>query len=402
MRRLQALTLLVLALSSISALPQIYTAAAGANVSAQRRRAQRRAPAPQTRRPAIDYTKFSHRTAQHKIDCASCHQIPTDNWRTARAQEPYPDVADYPDHAACLRCHKQQFFRGARPAICAVCHTKVSPRDDARFDFPKLGRTRERTTPTQFATIFPHDKHQDVMAERRRGPSTSVESFFVRASFQQNATPQQQKPIDSCSICHETYEPQGQSDVEEMSGRPKEVDPSLWPKKGSFKTTPTDHASCFNCHWKEGGAAPFSSNCAACHKLLDVNRADTASKGRGDADLSVAAHVIPVVLREKLLRRESVRFRHEVEKHEGIGCTGCHINITSINTLDPASLEVSILTCGGTGTSCHIKPRPKAILNVEVDKKRADANFQCIKCHVRFGREGVPKSHSDPVPLPKP
>ena len=128
-----------------------------------------------------------------------------------------------------------------------------------------------------------------------------------------------------------------------------------------------------------------------------------AAQGRrADADAAAASAIGDERIREKLLRREAARFLHEEEKHENIGCTGCHIQITSISTLDPQTLEVPLLTCGGTGTGCHIRAKPKGILNVELEKRRADASFACAKCHVNYGRESVPKSHSEAVPLPKP
>src|SRR4051812_17899101 len=94
---------------------------------AQKRRARR--PPAATRVPTIDYSKFSHATRKHQGACNTCHKLPTENWKKARE---FPDVADFPGHAACVSCHRPQFFKGARPAICANCHAKVSPKDDVR------------------------------------------------------------------------------------------------------------------------------------------------------------------------------------------------------------------------------------------------------------------------------
>ncbi len=85
-------------------------------------------------------------------------------------EEAFPDVADYPDHPSCVNCHRNEFFRGARPVICTICHTNVSPRDGTRHPFqnPEEGFVRAlkkpRTSGTQFVMNFPHDRHQDVMA----------------------------------------------------------------------------------------------------------------------------------------------------------------------------------------------------------------------------------------------
>lgn len=412
MRSPKAPTLVLLAFSVLFSYPLFGSSAARVTTETpepQRRVARGRARQP-SKGPRADYSKFSHATGAHRLACDSCHRSPTPNWTRARAPEPFPDVTDYPDHPSCVRCHRPQFFTGARPVICSVCHTKVSPREGARFAFRNPGErgargVAKRPTDSQFATVFPHDKHQDVMAHdrRRRGPAADADAdadvHTVRASFQQGDASQVR--IDSCSACHQTYEPQGASDEEEMSGRPSDVDAKLWPKKGTFKTTPTDHASCFNCHWQDGGVAPLSSDCAGCHGLRLRKNPSAERRASADAESAAAARIADTEIGAKWLRRESARFRHEVEKHEGIGCTGCHLDITSISTLDVNTLDVPVLSCGGAGSGCHIKAKPKAILNVEVDKRRADSTFQCAKCHINYGREPTPKSHADSVPVPK-
>src|ERR1043165_2211844 len=104
---------------------------------------------------AVDYTKFSHSTPKHQAACNTCHKIPTKDWTKTSS---FPDITDYPGHDACVSCHRPQFFRGARPPICSVCHSRTSPRDDARYAF------RNPSSTLQFAIEFPHDKHQDVIA----------------------------------------------------------------------------------------------------------------------------------------------------------------------------------------------------------------------------------------------
>ena len=76
----------------------------------------------------------------------------------------FPDVADYPGHSSCVRCHRSDFFQGNNPAICTICHTASSPRNGTRFPFPVRSRSSE------FTTIFPHDAHQDIIA-RNEGPA---------------------------------------------------------------------------------------------------------------------------------------------------------------------------------------------------------------------------------------
>jgi hypothetical protein len=372
-----------------------------------RRRTQQRRPRARAARPRVDYSKFSHSTAAHRKDsCASCHQTPSDNWTKVRARDAaFPDITDYPEHASCLNCHRQQFFVGARPVICSVCHTVVSPRAGERHPFANPAETFARsalakTSPREFALIFPHDVHQDVMA---RAPSADADPDaprFVRASFAQDA-PKKERP-NSCSICHQTYvRPGGTSVVAPATGDAKAGAGAVVPTlpEGLLKTTPTGHDSCFNCHWQDGGEKPVSSDCAGCHKLLPPGRAPAPPAAAGkDADPQFAARAgftDPFVVR-KLLRRESVTFAHDEENHRAIDCASCHTRIPAISTLDDATLKVPILSCGG-GSGCHISARPKKILNEEVDKKLADANFQCAKCHVNLGREKPPKSHLDAV-----
>jgi hypothetical protein len=80
-------------------------------------------------RVSRSYREFDHDDASHSaIACASCHKI-----ESVRRI----DAVEYPDHDACISCHRQQFFNGARPNICTICHTVVSPRDGSRFKFPK-------------------------------------------------------------------------------------------------------------------------------------------------------------------------------------------------------------------------------------------------------------------------
>ena len=159
MRRIVATTVSALACCVI-----LFTAGAPGDVSALAQK-QRRRPTPARRPPAIDYSRFFHSTPKHRGACNTCHEVPTDNWKKVRG---FPDVADYPDHDACVSCHRPQFFKGAKPPICSVCHSKVSPRDDARFAF------RNPASSFQFQIEFPHDKHQDVIAKAREPVTQTV------------------------------------------------------------------------------------------------------------------------------------------------------------------------------------------------------------------------------------
>ncbi len=405
--RYRTVTLAILTLSAavIFICPCLKSKAAGSSLEPQRRRiAQRRRAPAGRRRPTTDYTKFSHASVQHRgLACDQCHTLPTPNWRETRKAEAFPDITEYPDHPSCVRCHRQQFFSGARPVICSVCHTNVSPRNGNRYAFanPRENASNPMRKPgaaSQFAVNFPHDKHQDVMALVQPSFQLEEQTGIVRASFRT----QEKEMIDHCTICHQTVEPQGDSDEKYMAGRPENIEEANWPKKGTFKTSPTSHASCFNCHWKEGGVAPLASDCAACHQLRNPAQATGAqTTAHSDANADVAKAIKDEDIRAKYLNRQTVRFRHEVTKHmTERGCTSCHINITTLNTVTATTLDVPLLTC----SNCHIGN--KKVLNTEVERRRKSEGsaepFQCVKCHVAAGASPIPKSHNNAVPLPKP
>jgi hypothetical protein len=98
--------------SMIAAAAVVCLCSLGDAVTGQRGPATRR-PA----RPQIDYSKFSHATSKHQAACNTCHKVPTESWQKSSS---YPDITDYPDHPACVSCHRAQFFRGDRPPIRRV------------------------------------------------------------------------------------------------------------------------------------------------------------------------------------------------------------------------------------------------------------------------------------------
>ncbi|MGH9945386.1 MAG: multiheme c-type cytochrome, partial [Pyrinomonadaceae bacterium] len=206
----------------------------------RRRQPQRRRPTPQRRPPARDRSTFSHATPGHFEDCASCHKIPTLGLRqTPTDYLTRSDVEDYPDHDACLNCHRQRyqplFFKGARPVICAICHKgAITPRNELRFAFPK------ENVKSQFADVFPHDAH------------------FVSRSLPRfkRLLGDKAKPQDSCAFCHKPNTAEFKQAVAGTSaavaGAPAAAAETFISKPGAFMTTPQSHASCFDCHWKQG------------------------------------------------------------------------------------------------------------------------------------------------------
>ena len=253
---------------------------------------------------AADYSKFSHATPKHKAACNTCHKIA------------FPDIKDYPAHDACVSCHRPQFFRSARPPICSVCHSKTSPRDEARLPF------RNPAVQLQFTIEFPHDRHQDVIAQLRF------------------AHPRPQTYYN-CSVCH------GQ-------------------RTATFKSVPTEHASCFNCHWKS--QQPVADNCNGCHKLADpYTRGEPA--------------------------RISAKFVHDgggEKKAHVLECTACHINITKAASLRGLKPDVPITSC----TECHNKDGLRQDLNKELVALDKNRNFTCAYCHAaNVGNQDAPASH---------
>lgn len=322
--------------------------------------ANRRTPTP----PPLDYSRFSHSTPRHQGACNTCHEIPTANSKKVRG---FPDVADYPGHNACVSCHRPQFFKGARPPICSVCHSKVSPRDDVRFAF------RNPESQHQFLTEFPHDKHQDVIAKALGVPVTrnvSLRAFaHSRANManrsQTNSLPYNvssmssadQKRYNNCEICHRTRT------IELVKPSAGWVD-SFVPDAGTFKTAPANHADCFSCHWKS--QQPISENCGGCHKL--------ASKPFSPEDMP---------------KRLSLKFRHAREQHVA-ECTTCHINITQSATLRGLTPDVPITSC----TECHNKDGLRLDVSKELEALDENREFTCSYCHTSdVGRRDAPASH---------
>ena len=174
--------------------------------------------APQQRRtapkPRVDYSRFSHQTDQHRVACKSCHNFPSKNWKEVRkGDDAFPDITEYPEHQACLGCHRQQFFARERPVprICANCHVNATPSDSSRHPFPSLGEAflaaaKAKDFVSDFRVAFPHDKHADA----------------------------------DCADCHKM--------------------------KGKFQPHPLTHAACFTCHNQESELAPLPPNCDACHQ----------------------------------------------------------------------------------------------------------------------------------------
>jgi hypothetical protein len=343
--------LLTLATLIFVACPQQFAPSSLVIGQKRHKRLPRRVAAPTTASKArIDYSSFSHATAKHQGACNTCHKAPTDNWKKVRD---FPDIADYPGHDACVSCHRPQFFKGANPAICSVCHSKVSPRDDARFAFRNAASRR------QFLIEFPHDKHQDVIARMLHPVPTQERPLFLRASFIRSnfSADEKAKHYNNCEICHS---PRTSTPATPATGW---ID-SFVPDAATFKAVPASHAECFNCHWKS--QQPTKDNCAGCHKLTDK---------------PYFAIDVP--------QRLSVKFRHAREQHVQ-ECTTCHINITKAATLRGLKPDVPITSCA----SCHNKDGLRQDVATELQAIDRNRDFVCSYCHTSdVGRRDPPFGH---------
>jgi hypothetical protein len=165
------------------------------------------------------------------------------------------------------------------------------------------------------------------------------------------------KHYNNCEICHG---PRTAPSVAPSTGWPD----SFVPDAAAFKTVPTSHAACFNCHWKS--QQPISGNCAGCHKL--------AEKPSSPSDTPM---------------RFSMKFRHAREQHVA-ECTTCHINITKSNTLRGLKADVPITSC----TECHNKDGLRLDVSKELEALDKNRDFVCSYCHTSdIGRRDAPASH---------
>ncbi|MDT4956056.1 MAG: Class cytochrome family [Acidobacteriota bacterium] len=382
----------------------LYPRASSTAVEPQGRRQQQRRTRPRPTTPTStqarggrNYSRFKHedhRAPVAKLNCADCHAInsPTDPDAVTAATK--PGVKGYPYHDSCVQCHRQQFFKGASPAICNVCHTRSSPRLTAHDmdPFPKQG---EQAIAREFPGYFPHSLHQSVIARLARPSEDANQGWsFARASFRMfdDATP---KALDNCATCHETDQrPPAAINVGgiEVTYKPE--------AKGTFKTVPAGHASCFNCHWQS--QKPTKDDCAGCH----LSQAEYTKKKRAAS----AEAALPGVLSPNAVqwfktwpaewpKRLSIKFRHDTPNHD-VGCTTCHINITQMETLNIPKADVPIATCA----PCHISNSPvlrkdgqtHTIFSemADEDKDKDNKTNTCTGCHTTaIGSARPPCSH---------
>ena len=300
---------------------------------------------------------FKHSAAAHKKQsCNFCHKIPTPNWQAARG---FPDTAKMPAHASCTGCHAKDFFNP--PAICAGCHVNPGPRGAALFPFPVRSRSHE------FATIFPHDKHQNIIASNFGSAEVGV-AHFLKAGF---SLPDNPKPqFNNCVICHQPYTSEPKFAIRKLlkGEQPlaEAAQDAFAPKAEFFRNNPDSHASCFSCHYQN--QEPIRTNCAGCHRLTTP------------------------YTETQVVSRYSIKYDHRQKDHAAYDCTSCHVRITQNS--DVAAMkdaDVPILTC----VTCHEKKINEELVKRDASIKAKQPAFQCTYCHSsEIGRYTTPASHT--------
>jgi len=335
------------------------------------------------------YSEFPHNAGAHKLACNTCHKFPSENWNKVRTgDDAFADITDYPKHQSCVGCHKQQFFRGTPPQICSICHTNPSSGNSSRHPFPNPREIfdkslKGKTAQSDFVVGFPHDKHIEIVSSIR-----SRSAGFVNAAFVTNE--RRRAGEESCSVCHKTMSPQGNSPDEFVTKPPADLGEGFWLKRGTFKTAPTGHTTCFTCHSADSGILPAPESCGSCHKLKPIQ-----PPADFDPKLATAVAIDDKVMMDSWRRRDSAgKFGHEFVAHVDLECATCH-NVVKMNTADPISKKVHISSCA----TCHATATVDdgGVLTYEADKRKKDPSFQCVKCHLVFGKLPIPKSHLDAI-----
>lgn len=138
---------------------------------------------------------------------------------------------------------------------------------------------------------------------------------------------------------------------------------------------------------------PEPTDCATCHKLSPTTKL-TSEQSDFNAALAATMNIKDKTTLTKWGRREASKFRHEWFSHVELKCTDCH-TVAAINTADGRGAEVNVLSCGGTGSGCHITTTADegGALNFEIAQRKSTATFRCSKCHVQEGQKAIPESH---------
>ena len=382
---------------------------------AQRRSGQRKPATKSSPKATRDYSVFKHEdhrkdSKEKPLECSSCHIIsfPSQPDRINAKTKP-ESKSSFPYHDSCFGCHREQVYRGNKPQICSVCHTRVSPRATANdlyahFPSPKLGDVIRR----EFPGYYPHGLHESVFAlnrSNRRGP-------FVNASFPRTVA--EDSTRDICATCHFADDrgaiPLPSSFQADATFKQIESD--------TFRTIPghsieNGHGFCFACHWQ--AQKPTHNDCNGCH-LTSTDYKTRALTIIQPPELSTNAINWFKDWPKDVPKRFSLKFRHnthtrspdgsEVNNHD-LGCTTCHINIAEMTTLNIPKADVPIAACGPCHSSLKSIPTGPStsgtIYSEITNKQDATKKYTCVACHTSvIGREQPPCTHYRVIGQPCP
>lgn len=135
---------------------------------------------------------------------------------------------------------------------------------------------------------------------------------------------------------------------------------------------------------------PAPTDCATCHKLKQP-------LGLADFDPVLASRMGAterVMLDAWRTRTSAGAFRHEFASHAELSCSTCH-NVGTMVTTDQKTRKVPVTSCN----MCHITATTDdgGVLNFEVDSRKKNPSFTCVKCHVVFGKQPIPESHLEAI-----
>lgn len=359
-QKLTRLKVIVAAFAATAALLSFYqrvslgVAVEDPQVRRQQRRARPRPKAEDAKSSSFKHE--SHRAPKTKLICSNCHTIPSRQAPDEITAATKSTIKGYPYHDSCLECHRTtqpQFFRGATPNICTVCHTRSSPRLTAQ-DLSPFPKHEEQAMELEFPGYFPHD-HRD------------------------------HKRVN-CATCHVTDARTYLAIAVGGSEAPYK------PAEGTFKTSPSGHAACFKCHWEE---KPTKDDCAGCHLTPEP----VAKKKQDLYRLTLLDWF--VAWPREWPKRISIKFSHESKSHVD-ECITCH-DIVKLQTLDMPKADVPIAPCA----KCHMKPGTPANIGKEIfdedediaegrnnDPKSKTGKHTCTGCHTTvIGSLPPPCSH---------
>lgn len=207
---------------------------------AQRRRPRRTQRAASTPIDAAKYSTFTHHThgpdgrdARAKLlKCNDCHTMPPPGEVTAAADAKLADPLKRhpPYHDDCFGCHEPAIYRGARPAICSVCHSRVSPRATARDVY-------------EWKFITANFNHLGGGANRRHVEKKCDECHYADASKGPVKFPG--TPIAACFQCHKSNKPKIETEI----GKYENI------LEGK-QLEPNEPRECVGCHLAEIGKMP--------------------------------------------------------------------------------------------------------------------------------------------------